>query len=53
MAVDIVSYEMGRLNGYSQGKEDGKKTVDLTSEDYTFSEENNVVTITGPGSGGE
>lgn len=48
MAVDIVSYEMGRLNGYSQGKEDGAKNVVLTSEDVTltYDEETKTVTLT-------
>lgn len=51
--MDKISYEMGRQQGYKKGVKDGEKTVDLSSEDYTFSEENNIVTITGPGSGGE
>lgn len=49
MGLDIVSYEMGRQDGYKKGEKDAGKTIDLTG-DITFSvNENNEVTLTKTG----
>ena len=49
MGLDIVSYEMGRQDGYKKGEKAGEKTIDLTG-DITFSVDgNNEVTLTKTG----